>query len=162
MEAMAMRQAKMVRQAVCLVTLCCAMFGFVAGASASDGSIRSLIKSYGPKIVVSEGHLLTAIGEYKTSHNPEGVVNALDKATGVLRSLKTKIEAQSAASTRVKQGKADLVKGLRAVIIAYGHLKVAFGEKAGSPSAAEENAKKAILAVKKGRVDLVEGLKLLK
>ncbi len=48
------------------------------------------------------------------------------------------------------------------MIVAYGHLKVAFGEKAGSPSAAVENAEKADLAVKRGRLELAEGLKLLK
>jgi hypothetical protein len=152
----------MARMAACLMTLGCVMFGLVAGASASDAGIKSLIKKYDSRLIVAEGHLVTAIGEYKTSRNPEGVVNALDDATAVLRSLKTKIEAQPAAAARVKLGKADLVKGLRAVIVAYGHLKVAFGEKAGSPSAADENAQKAVLAVKRGRLDLAEGLKLLK
>lgn len=146
----------------CVAVLGVMLVGPVAGASASDGSIKALIKSYDAKIITSEGHLLTAIGGYKTSGNPAAVVTALDDATAVLRSLKTKIASQSAASTRVKQGKADLVKGLQAVIAAYGHLKVAFGEKAGSPSAAKENAEKAMLAVKRGRVDLAEGLKLLK
>jgi hypothetical protein len=157
-----MRRITATRALACFAVLGTVLIGPVTSASASDASIKALIKSYDAKIITSEGHLLTAIGEYKTSRNPEGVVNALDKAVGVLRSLKTKIASQSAASTRVKQGKADLVKGLQAVIVAYGHLKVAFGEKAGSPSAAKENAERAILAVKKGRVELVEGLKLLK
>ena len=47
---------------------------------------------------------------------------------------------QSAVSAKAKKGKAKLIKGLQAVIAAYGKLKVAFGEKAGSPQAAKENA----------------------
>jgi hypothetical protein len=62
----------------------------------------------------------------------------------------------------VKEGKAKLVKGLQAVIYAYGKLKIAIGEKAGSPAAALANAKKAEAAVKAGGLDLAEGLKLLK
>ncbi|MCW3019687.1 MAG: hypothetical protein JWN10_1995 [Solirubrobacterales bacterium] len=150
------------RALACVVAFGAVTLAPVASASASDSSIKALIKSYNGKIVTSEGKLLTAIGEYKTSRNPEHVIGALDNAIGVLRSLKAKIANQSATTTRVKKGKADLVKGLQAVIVAYGHLKVAFGEKAGSPSAARENAEKADVAVKKGRVDLAEGLKLLK
>ncbi len=134
----------------------------VAGASASDASIKSLIKSYNSKLLVAEGHLVSAIGEYKTSRNPAPVITDLDHSISVLRSLKTKVSAQTAASTRVKRGKAKLVNGLQAVIVAYGHLKVAIGEKAGSPAAAKENAVKADAAVKRGRKDLDEGLLLLK
>jgi hypothetical protein len=157
-----MNQIKVARAFACLVVLAAVMLVPVAGASASDSSIKSLIKSDNGKIITSEGKLLTAIGEYKSTQNAAPVVSALDNAIGVLRSLKSKIAKQSAASTRVKKGKADLVKGLQAVIVAYEHLKTAFGEKAASPSAAKEDAEKADLAVKKGRVDLAEGLKLLK
>jgi hypothetical protein len=71
----------------------------------------------------------------------------------------TSIAREAAVSTRVKEGKAKLVKGLQSVIVAYGKLKVAIGEKAG---AAAENAKRADAAVKAGRKDLEEGLILLK
>jgi hypothetical protein len=69
------------------------------------------------------------------------VVSALDRSITVLRSLKTSIAREAAVSTRVKEGKAKLVKGLQSVIVAYGKLKVAIGEKAGSPAAAAENAR---------------------
>lgn len=134
----------------------------VSGASASDASIRSLIKSYNPKLIVAEGHLISAIGEYKTSRNPAPVVSALDRSITLLRSLRTSIAGQTAFSNSVKEGKAKLVKGLESVIVAYGKLKIAIGEKAGSPTAADENAAKADVAVKRGRKELEEGLILLK
>lgn len=142
--------------------LCGALMIPVTGASASDASIKSLIKTYNSKLLVAEGHLVSAIGRYKENRNPAPVVTALDDSIDVLRALKTKIADQSAGSTAVKEGKAKLVKGLEAVISAYGKLKTAIGEKAGSPAAADENAKKADAAVKAGRLELAEGLKLLK
>ena len=41
-----------------------------------------------------------------------GVKTALTRAIAVLASLKSKIAAQSAASPRVKEGRAKLLKGL--------------------------------------------------
>jgi hypothetical protein len=157
-----MKQMTFLRTATCLATMCVALVIPVAGASASDASIKGLIKSYNSKLLVAEGHLVSAIGEYKVSRNPAPVVSDLDRSITILRSLKTSISGQTAVSTRVKEGKTKLVKGLQAVIVAYGHLKVAIGEKAGSPAAAKENAEKADAAVKRGRKDLDEGLLLLK
>lgn len=134
----------------------------VAGASASDASIRSLIKAWSPKILVSEGKVVSAIGEYKKTRNPAPVATAIDNSIGVLRTLRTKIEHQSAISTRVKKGKFKLETGLHEVIVAYEKLKLAFKEKAASPAAANANAEKADVAVKKGKQDLREGLLLLK
>lgn len=156
-----MKRLRLARLLACPVVLVGLLAIPVSGASASDASIKSLIKSYNAKLLVAEGRLVTAIGEYKTSRNPAPVVSALDHSIRVVRSLRTRIADQTARSTRVKSGKAKLVKGLRAVIVAYGKLKIAFGEKAGSPAAAVENAKKADAAVKRGRAELAEGLKLI-
>jgi hypothetical protein len=146
---------------VCVVVLTAAMAAAAASAPASAGSIKSLVRSYDGKIINSEGKLLTAIGDYKSTQNAAPVLTALNNAIGVLRSLKSKIAKQSATAARVKKGKADLEKGLQAVIVAYEHLKSAFREKAASPSEAREDGEKADTAVRKGRTDLAEGLKLL-
>ncbi|HLH13342.1 MAG TPA: hypothetical protein VKV16_01020 [Solirubrobacteraceae bacterium] len=144
------------------MTLCAVLLGSVASASASDSSIRNLIKAYNPKILVAEGHVVSAIGEYKKTRNPAPVVKALDNSISVFRSLKSKISQQSAKSSRVQEGKRKLMKGLQSVIGAYEKLKVAFGERAGSPQAAKETAMKAEAAVKRGRKQLSEGIQLLK
>jgi hypothetical protein len=157
-----MSHMRFARIVACAAVVCGMLTLSVSGASASDASIKHLIKTFNPKILVAEGHLVTAIGEYKTSDNPAPVITDLDSSIGVLHSLKTKIAAQTAVSKRVKEGKAKLVKGLHAVIIAYDQLKVAIGEKAASPTAAKENAEKATLAVKAGRKDLAEAVLLLK
>jgi hypothetical protein len=147
---------------VCAVVLGAALLGPATGAMASDASIRAVLKSYSSRILISEGHVVTAIGEFKKSGNPNGVQAALKRATGVLSSLKSKIAAQSASSRRVKEGKAKLENGLGAVIGAYRHLKTAFGEKQSSPQTAKAEAKKALRAIKQGASELREGAKLLK
>jgi hypothetical protein len=146
----------------CVAVLTVASLLAVANAPASAGSIKSLVTSYNGKIVASEGKLLAAIGEYKSTQDAAPVLRALDNAIGVLRALRSKIAKQSATAARVKKGRTDLEKGLQAVIAAYEHLKSAFSEKSGSPSASNEDTQKADMAVKTGRAELMQGLKLLK
>lgn len=157
-----MRYRRILPVAVCVAALGAAsLVGPVSGASASDASIKAVVKSYTSRIDIAEGHLLTAIGKFKQSGNPQEVDAALGKSIGLFTSLKAKIAAQSASSGRVKMGKAKLEKGLGKIVVAYERLKTAFGEKKTSPSAAKAEAKKALLAVKSGRKELLEGAKLL-
>jgi hypothetical protein len=133
----------------------------VSGASASDASIKAVIKSYDSKLLVANGHLETAIGEYKKSRNPSGVQAALQKSIAVYGSLKAKIAMQPASTQRVKLGKVKFDKGLQSIVLAYQRLKKAFGEKKVSPAEAKAEAKKALSAVKAARTQLREGAKLL-
>lgn len=136
--------------------------GFASSASASDASIKKVIKTYNPKILVAEGHVISAIGEFRKNSNAGPVESALTASINVFKSLKSKIAGQPAVSPNVKKGKLKLLKGLTAVISAYQHLKVAFAIKAVSQAAATEQALKAETAVHKGRKELHEGLQLLK
>jgi hypothetical protein len=156
-----MRNPRMLRSAVCVAVLGAVLVAPVSGASASDASIKAVIKSYSPRILVAEGHVLTAIGRYKKSGNPSAVKSALATSISVFGSLKSKIAAQSASSTRVRAGQAKFEKGLQKVILAYRSLQTAFGEKRASPTAAKAEAKKALRAVKAGHKEIVEGAKLL-
>jgi hypothetical protein len=156
-----MRSMKPVRALACLVVAGVMLAVPVSGASASGAGIKALFKSYDSKILVAEGHLATAIGEYKTSHDGAPVVAALTHSTAVVHSLEVKVARQTAQSHRVKVGKAKIVKGLKAVIVAYGQLKAAFEATPASPQTAVEDAQKAEVAVKKGRKELLEGVKLV-
>ena len=149
-----------VRAAVCVAALG-VLAGPVAGASASDASIKSVIKSYNAKLLIADGHVETALGEYKRSGNPSGVTTAITASVGVLRSLKTAISSQSASSSKVKEGKTKFEQGLQKVIVAYEHLKTVFGEKKSSPAMAKTQAKKALVILKQASVELREGAKLL-
>jgi hypothetical protein len=161
MEAIRMNYLKKAGIAVCAVIVSGTLIGPLAGASASDASIKAVIKSFNSKILVAEGHVVTAIGEYKKSGEAGGVKTAIGKSVSVLSALKSKIAAQSASTPKVKAGKAKFDKGLQSVITAYRHLSTAFGEKKASPAAATAEAKVAIEAVNRGRKQLREAVKLL-
>ncbi len=138
------------------------LVGPVAGAAASKASIRAAVKSYDAKILVAEGHVVTAIGEYKTSKNPAAVETALSSSIAVFDSLRTKISRQSAAKPAVKAGKRKLMKGLETVAVAYERLKTAFADQQTSPAAAQAAVQSSLAAVKAGRKELAEGVKLLR
>jgi hypothetical protein len=150
-----------VRAVACAAVLGGVLAGPIAGASASDASIKSVIKSYGSKILVAEGHVVSALGEYKKSGDPSGVTSAITASVGVLRSLKSAIAGQSASSPKVKQGKAKFEKGLQKIIAGYQHLKTAFGEKKASPQAAKQQATIALNSLKRAKKELNEGARLL-
>jgi hypothetical protein len=154
--------SRAVRALACGAVLSAVLAGPIAGASASDASIKSVIKSYDSKILVAEGHVVSALGEYKKSGDPSGVTSAITASVGVLRSLKSAIAGQSASSPKVKQGKAKFEKGLQKIIVGYQHLKTAFGEKKASPQAAKQQAAIALSSLKRAKKELNEGAKLLR
>jgi hypothetical protein len=124
--------------------------------------IKAALKSYAARILIDEGHLVTAVGEYKTSKNPAGVEAALKTCIASVRSLRQKIAAQSAGRRQVKAGRAKLETSLQAVIVAYQRLDVAFGEHTLSPEAAKSEVANAGIAIDKARTALAEGVKLLR
>lgn len=133
----------------------------VAGASASNATIETVIVSYNARILTAEGKILTATGEYDKSHNPSGVRSAIANSIATLKSLKSKLAAQSASTANGRKGKRKFEKGLQTVVVAYGHLSKAFGEKNVAPAAAKTDLKKALRGVKRGQTELREGARLL-
>jgi hypothetical protein len=150
------------RVVACLVVLCSGLAIPVTAASASDASIKAAVRSYSPKLLVDEGRLVTAVGEYKTSHNPGGVQAALGVSISTIHSLRSKIVAQPASRHSVRAGKAKLEVGLQGIIGAYERLSKAFGEHNVSPEAAKTEVAAAGIAVDKARTELAEGMKLLR
>jgi hypothetical protein len=149
------------RRVACVVAMCAAVLVPASVASASGVSIKAAIQSYESRILTSEGRVVTALGEYKTSNNPSGVVAALKHATAVLEGLESKIAKQSAGSLRIKRAKSKIESGLHAVVTAYRRLENAFNVKSVSQETATAEAKKALEAVKRGGRQLREGAKLL-
>ncbi len=157
-----MRRATMTRAVLAAMVVAGALAGPVAGASASKASIKAAVKSYTSRILIAEGHVVSAIGEYKMSKNPAGVESALTSSIEVFQSLRAKISHQSAAKPKVKAGKAKLIKGLETVAVAYERLKTAFADRQTSPEAAQAAVASSLTAVKAGRKELSEGVKLLR
>jgi hypothetical protein len=156
-----MRFRTPIRALMCL-SLLATVFIAPSFASANDASIKAVIKSYGPKILVAEGHVVSAIGEYKKTGNPAPVQTALSESTAVFSAMKSQIAAQSASSPKVKAGKRKVESGLSAAIVGYQRLGTAVGEKKVEPKEAKAEARKAARALVKATKELVEGLKLLR
>jgi len=146
----------------CLAVLGGVLGGPLGAASASDASIKAVMKSYEAKILVAEGQVVTAVGEYKTTAVPTGVEAAIANSSEIFRSLKAAIAAQPAVSARVKRGKAKIETGLGSIILGYRQLSVSFAELKTRPVHAKAEAKKALTTVKKGTNELTEGAKLLR
>jgi hypothetical protein len=151
----------MLRAVLLLAVSATVLVGPVSGASASKASIRAALKSYSGKVDEAEGGVLTALGAYKASKEPAPVEAALGKSVTVLKALKAKIATQSASGAKIKTAKTKLLKGLGAVTVAYEHLGTAFSEHGTDQSAAEAEAKAALLKVKAGQKELKEAAKLL-
>jgi hypothetical protein len=144
-----------------LASLALLVGGPVAGASASKGSIRTAIAKSSPKILEVEGRLLTVEGEYNTTHDPVPVEAAIDNSVAVLSALRHKVAAQSAAASRIKAAKHNVVVGLEGIIVGYGHLKAAFADRATDPEAATTEAKAAVTAAGSGKKQFQRGIKQL-
>jgi len=142
--------------------LCAAMLIPATDASASAKGIKQAIKTYIPKIDQAEGHVLTAIGEYKEAGNPTVVEEALANTVSVVRELEAKVAGQRARAHRVKHGKAKIMTGLKAIVRAYQHLATAFADKAPAPDVAKSEAEKSVRSIRRGVRELEEGLKLLR
>jgi hypothetical protein len=148
--------------ATCLAVLGGVLMGPVSGASASAASIKNVIGSYNASVLVAEGHVVSAIGEYKKTGDPKGVQAAIASSIKVLRSMKSRIAAQAAVRRRVEAGKANLEHGLEAIIVGYERLATAYGEQNANPGAASALIAKAARTLLRGRKELAEGLTLLR
>jgi hypothetical protein len=149
------------RLAALTATLCGVTIAPATEASASVASIKAVIVSYGQRIDVAEGHVLTALGEYKESTGPAEVESAIGDSVAVLGSLKRKVAEQTVGTRRARKGKAKIESGLHAVIVAYEDLSEAYAERTSNRAAAVTEATNAEAQVKEGQKDLRAGVKLL-
>jgi hypothetical protein len=156
-----MSRLRLVRAVGCVTLSCVAVGVPVAGASASEASIKAAIVSYNLKIVAAEGKVASALEEYEQTKDPTNVESAIAASVTVLKGLRGKVAHQPAGRTRVKKAKRKIEQGLESVIVAYEGLSGAFAEKGTSPEAASADAAKAIAAAKTGRKELLAGVKLL-
>jgi hypothetical protein len=149
------------RLALCTVTLMGVTMAPVPAASASVASIKATIVSYGPRIDVAEGRVLTVLGEYKESTGPAEVESAISDSMAVLGSLKDKIAEQPVRARRARKAKRKIEDGLQTVIAAYGDLSEAYAQKTANPSGAVTEAKNAEKLVREGQLELRTGIRLL-
>jgi hypothetical protein len=151
------------------VALCAILGAPIAGAQASDNSIRATLNHYGPIICArvnasgrctkgEEAAVTSGLDGYPGSH--KRLVRALGHEIGTLQALKRKLISESASSARGAKGKTDIVKGLGLIAKAYSGLrKDVLAVNGGPVPKAQVNA--AVNTDEKGRSKLQAGLHLL-
>ena len=136
--------------------------GFVASAQASNASIKQVLKRALPQIIEEEGHVVTALGEYKKTGNLTPVDEAVNKNIALLKEIRGKIAKQHASNAKGRRGKTKLERGLMRIARAYKKLETALGLKHTHPAASKKLARKALRAIQKADKELEEGTALLK
>jgi hypothetical protein len=144
------------------VLACAAVAGPVAAASASDATLRSVIKTAVPKIEKSQAKLINGLAAYQTTHNPTALIKAIKGQNTTLKALESKLSGQSASSSNGTKGKADIVTGLRLVIGSNTTLAKELQQSANHAPVSKAKLKAATTADEKGNRDLNAGTKLLK
>jgi hypothetical protein len=104
------------------VALCAVLGGPIAGAQASDNSIRATLNSFAPKIVRDETAVRNGLNQYPQGKS-QPLIKALTHEVGDLHSLKSKLKHESASSAAGAKGKTDIVKGLSLIASAYSALR---------------------------------------
>jgi hypothetical protein len=142
------------------VALCAILAGPVAGAQASDNTIKQTLNQFAPKIAKDEKAVTSGLKGY-----PKGRVTPLTRAlkheVGDLQALKSKLTNDSASSPAGAKAKKDIVKGLGLIASAYSTLrKDVLAAHGGPVPASQVNA--AVTTDKKGRKKFLAGLNLLK
>jgi len=135
--------------------------GPVAGAQASDSTIRSTIDAYNARIAKDEARILKAAATYDKTRQSTPLITALDHEVGDLRALKSRLARESGSSARGRKGKQDVVRGLGLIATGYSALaKDVHAASASKPiTNGELNAARS--ADRKGHDLVVAGLKLL-
>jgi hypothetical protein len=135
--------------------------GPVAGAQASDSSIRSTIDAYNARIARDEARIVSTANTYDHTRQPAPLVNALNHEVSDLHALRAKLARDSGSTPRGRRGRADVVKGLG--FIAAGYTALARDVKAAGANkpvpSSQVNAARA--ADRRGHNLVVAGLKLL-
>lgn len=141
------------------VALCAILGGPIAGAQASDNTIKTTLNSYAPKIVKDENAVRNGLTQYPKGKS-KPLIRALAHEVGDLHTLKSKLSHESASSATGAKAKTDIVKGLGLIAKAYSALrKDVLAVHGGPVPASEVNA--AVKTDKKGRTKLLAGLHLL-
>ena len=151
------------------VALCAILGGPIAGASASDNTIRATLNHYGPIICAhqnaagrctkgEEAAVTNGLVGYPGTH--KRLVRALGHELGTLQALKRALVGESASSARGAKGRSDIIKGVTLIIEAYAALRHDVQVANGGPVPASK-VDPIVSTDKKGRSKLQAGLKLL-
>jgi hypothetical protein len=133
--------------------------GPIAGAQASNSTIKATLNTYAPKIVKDENAVRNGLSQYPKGKS-KPLIRALAHEVGDLHSLKSKLSQERASSAKGAKAKTDIVKGLGLIAKAYSALRNDVLAVQGGPVPKSE-VTAAVNTDKRGRAKLLAGLHLL-
>ena len=138
-----------------------AVAGPVAGAQASNASLRATFNHAAPRLSRDEAAVVKALQAYRPAHATASI-RALRREVSDIHALGGQIAAQPASSANGRTGKADVTRGLSTVAGAYGALAGDLQKLGRGQRVSNRTIQATARAGQRGRAELVQGLKLLK
>jgi hypothetical protein len=143
------------------IAACAILAGPVAGAQASDSTIRGTIDAYNGRIANDEARILETAATYDKTRDATPLINALHHEVRDLRALRGKLARESGSSARGRRGRADVVKGLGLIATGYSALAKDVSAASASKPVTNGELEAARAADRKGHNLVITGLKLL-
>jgi len=143
------------------IAACAMLAGPVAGAQASDSTVRSTIDAYNGRIAQDEARIVNTAATYDRTGDATDLIGALTREVRDLRTLQGKLARESGSTARGRRGRTDVAKGLGLIATGYTALardvRAASAQKPVTPG--EVNAARA--ADRRGHTLVITGLRLL-
>ncbi len=149
------------RSLLAAAALCAALAGPIANAQASNAGIRTTFKNYNPKLNRDEARVLDGLATYEQRHDAAPIIRALRHEVADIRKVKGRLEHESASSAKGAKAKSEITRGLGLIATAYGALATDV-QRASAGHPVPHSMLVALQKTdRKGRAQLVAGLKLL-
>jgi hypothetical protein len=145
-----------------LITGCAVVLGPVAGAQATDATLRATIKNDVPKITRSQAKILDGLATLQKSGSAKAIVKAINAQDRNLTALKNRVAGQSSSTSAGSKGKSDVTKGLALIVKSNTTLAGDLSKASSGKPVSKTQVKAATAEVKKGNVEINAGAKLLK
>jgi hypothetical protein len=152
---------RITRAAISVAAVACCVLGTAAAASASNASLRAVIKSDAPSINRSQARILDGIATYQKTHSSKALISAIAAQDRTLTALESKVANQSASTNKGTKGKNEILSGLRLAVGSNSSLSKDLKASSAHKPASKAQLKAAAKEVVKGNNELNAGLKLL-
>ncbi len=142
------------------LAVCAVLAGPIAGAQASNSTLRTTVASYNARIYKDETAVANGLAAYR-GHNATPLVRALRHEVSDLRRLKGKLSGEAASTAKGATAKGKMVQGLGLIANAYAALATDVKRSSAANPVPRAKVMAAIKTDKKGRAELKSGLTLL-
>jgi hypothetical protein len=146
---------------VAAIAACGALVGPAGVAQASDASIASTFAAASRHLNADEAAVAKAVKRYRSSGRVRPVIAVLRREVRDIRTVRRRINRQSASTAKGRRGKTDVISGLSLIASAYAVLASDIRKAHAGHPVATSKVRAAVVRERRGRAKLVAGLRLL-